>query len=125
MYILDVVATNVILGHRVIVSECCLQVYTFVKGSLVPRLSPQKRRGGESLVTFAGKVVDFRRLALAVPIRLQNETTCTRDIFVHSAKNWKLENELISIDYTSKFGETVFGCAEEAQVQRVQDQSLL
>ena len=48
--------------------------------SLVPRLSPQKRGGGESLVTSAGKVVDFRRLALAVPIRLQNETTCTRDI---------------------------------------------
>ena len=46
----------------------------------VPRLSPQKTGGGESLVTSAGKVVDFRRLALAVPIRLQNETTCTRDI---------------------------------------------
>ena len=36
--------------------------------------------GGESLVTSAGKVVDFHRLALAVPIRLQNGTTCTRDI---------------------------------------------
>ena len=34
--------------------------------SLVPRLSPQKRGElGESLVTFRGKVVDFRRLGLA------------------------------------------------------------
>ena len=40
----------------------------------------KKTGGGESLVTSAGKVVDFRRLALAVPIRLQNETMCTRDI---------------------------------------------
>ena len=48
--------------------------------SLVPRLSPQKWGGGESLVTSAVKVVDFRRLAVAVPIRLQNETMCTRDI---------------------------------------------
>ena len=36
--------------------------------------------GGESLVTPAGKVVDFWRLAQVVPVRLQNETTCTRDI---------------------------------------------
>ena len=35
---------------------------------------------GESLVTSGGKVVDFRHLGLAVPIRLQNETMCTRDI---------------------------------------------
>ena len=46
----------------------------------VTRLSPQKTGGGESLVTSVGKVVDFRRLALAVPIRLQNETMCTCDI---------------------------------------------
>ena len=33
--------------------------------SLIPRLSPQKRGGRrESLVTSAGKLVDFRRLAL-------------------------------------------------------------
>ena len=43
--------------------------------SLVPRLSSQKAGGGESLVTSVGKVVNFRRLGLAVPIRLQNETT--------------------------------------------------
>ena len=56
-------------------------IYTLGLDSLVPRLSPQKRGElGESLVTSVGKVVDFRRLALAVPIRLQNETTCTRDI---------------------------------------------
>ena len=34
------------------------------KPSLVPRLSPQKRGGGESLVTSRGKVVDFCRLGL-------------------------------------------------------------
>ena len=49
--------------------------------SLVPRLSPQKTGGGESLVTSAEKAVDFRRLGLAVPIRLQNEITFSRDIF--------------------------------------------
>ena len=32
------------------------------------------------------KVVDFRRLALAVPIRLQNKTTCTRDILLTQQK---------------------------------------
>ena len=41
--------------------------------SLVPRLSPQKTGEGESLVTSAGKVLNFHCLALAVPIRLQNE----------------------------------------------------
>ena len=41
--------------------------------------SLHKTRGGESLVTSAGKV-DLRRLVLAVPIRLQNGITCTRDI---------------------------------------------
>ena len=44
---------------------------------------------GERLVTFAEKVVDFHCLALAVPIRLQNQTKCTcsmqsRDCVVHS-----------------------------------------
>ena len=39
-----------------------------------------KTREGESLVTSAGKVVDFRRLVLAVPIRLQNGTICTHNI---------------------------------------------
>ena len=59
---------------------------TRVPPSLVPRLSPQKRGGGggggeeRAWITSAGKVVDFRHLALAVPIRLQNETTCTCDI---------------------------------------------
>ena len=43
-------------------------------------LSSKNGGRGESLVTCAGKVVDFRCLALAVPIRLQNETTCTHDI---------------------------------------------
>ena len=48
--------------------------------SLTPRLSPQKRGGGESLVTSMGKIVDFQCLGLAVPIQLQNETMCTHDI---------------------------------------------
>ena len=51
VYILDVVVTNVILlwlGHRVIVSQCCLQVRTFVKGS-VSMLG---------LVSFSGSVYE-------------------------------------------------------------------
>ena len=48
--------------------------------SFVPRLSPQKTGGGESLITSAGKVVDFRRLGLAVPIRFQNKTAQTLEI---------------------------------------------
>ena len=39
-----------------------------------------KTREGRSLVTSVGKVVDFRCLVLAVPIRLQNGTVCTCDI---------------------------------------------
>ena len=50
----------------------------------------------------------------------------TNQIAVHSAKNCQLENELISVDYTSKVGEiSVFGCAEGTHVQRVQDRSSL
>ena len=33
------------------------------------------KTGGETLVRFARNAVDFQRLALAVPIRLQNEIT--------------------------------------------------
>ena len=66
-----------------------------------------KTRKGRSLVTSVGKVVDFRCLVLAVPIRLQNRTTCTRDICPLS-KNCQLENELISADYTSKVSEKQF-----------------
>ena len=42
------------------------EVSTLAGPSLVPRLSPQKRGGGESLVTSAGKVVDFRRVIIHV-----------------------------------------------------------
>ena len=56
---------------------------TRVPFSLVPRLSPQNTLGGESLVTSAGKAVDFHRLALVVPIRLQNKTACAREIFTN------------------------------------------
>ena len=52
-----------------------------------------------------GNVVDFRQLAQAVPIRLQINTMCTRNIFFHSAK---IVNSLISIDGTSKVGEKQF-----------------
>ena len=60
---------------------CCVHSYCAVgdqasfPGSLL-----EKRGGGESLVTSAGEVVDFRHLALAVPTRLQNEIMFTRDI---------------------------------------------
>ena len=62
------------------------------------------KRGEESLVTSAGKVVDFRCLALAVPIRLQNETTCTHDIL---STQQKIVNS-INADYNSKVGEKQF-----------------
>ena len=38
------------------------------KHSLVPRLSPQKREGGESLVTSARKAVDGRGVIIHVII---------------------------------------------------------
>ena len=50
------------------------------------------------------------------------------------SKNCQLENEFVSVDYTLKVVEKQFsdmqkrrkfGYAEEAQVQRVQDQTLL
>ena len=66
--------------------------------------SPTKRRGRESWVTSVGKAVDFRHLALAVPIKLQNETMCTRHS-VYSAKNCQFKNELVRIDYPLKVGE--------------------
>ena len=49
--------------------------------SLVTRLSPRKTGGGESLGTSTVKAVDFWHLGLVVPIRLQNEITCSRDLF--------------------------------------------
>ena len=49
--------------------------------SLVTRLFPRKTGGGESLGTSTVKAVDFRRLGLAVPIGLQNEIMCSRDLF--------------------------------------------
>ena len=51
----------------------------------------------KTLVTFARKVVDFQRLALAVPIRLQNEATCTHDIFSTQSKKLSLKNELTDL----------------------------
>ena len=60
----------------------------------------------ESLVTSVGKVVDFWHLALAVPIRLQNKTTCTRDILSTQQKIVNLK--LISTDCTSKVDENSF-----------------
>ena len=63
-------------------------------GSLLKNGGGGGGEGGESLVTSAGKVVDFRRLALAVPIRLQNETTCTRDILSTQQKIINLKMNL-------------------------------
>ena len=71
--------------------------------SLIPKLSPQKNGREESLVTSVGKVVDFWRLALVVPIRHVYTWHS-----VHSAKNYQLENEPISVDYTSKVGQKQF-----------------
>ena len=46
-----------------------------VLSSLGPRLSLTKMGGGESLVTFVRKAVDFQCLDLAEPSRLQNKIT--------------------------------------------------
>ena len=46
-------------------------------------------------------------MALAAPIRLQNETTCTRDI-LSTQQKLSIRNELVSADYTSKVGEKQF-----------------
>ena len=60
------------------------------------------------MVASGRKVVDFRCLGLAVPIRLQKETTCTRDILSTQQKNCQLRNEFVSVDYTSRVGEKQF-----------------
>ena len=94
-------------------------------GSLLKNGRGGGGEGGESLVTSVGKVVDIWHLALAVPIRLQNETR-VHMTFCTLSKKLSTRDELISADYTSKVDKkTVFGCAEGAQVQRVQGQSSL
>jgi len=45
---------------------CCAISLVDIAGSLLG--------GRESLVTFAGKAINFRHLNLVVPIRLQNKT---------------------------------------------------
>ena len=80
-----------------------MYLYTAIVASFPGSLL--KNGGGDGLLTPGGKVVDFHRLGLVVPIRLQNETTCTRDILSTQQKNCQLENKLVSIDYTSKVGE--------------------
>ena len=67
------------------------------KPSLIPRLPNGEKKE-------PGNIRGKHHLTLALPIRLQNETTFTRH-FVHSAKRWQLENELVSTDYPSKVGE--------------------
>ena len=74
--------------------------------------------GEESLVTYGGKVVNFRHLALAVPIKLQNETTFTHDILFTQQKNCQRENELVSVDYTSKVGEKPFSDVRKRRKSR-------
>ena len=74
-------------------------------------LSPDsllKNGGRREPGNIQGKVVDFRHHALVDPIRLQNESTYTRDILSTQQKNCQLENELVSLDYTSKVGERQF-----------------
>ena len=56
----------------------------------------------------------FRRLALAVLIRLQNETTCTRDIL---STQQKIVNS-ISADYNSKVGEKQFSGVRKRRKSR-------
>ena len=70
--------------------------------------------GGENLLTSAGKVVDFRCLALAVPIRLQNEITWTRDIL---STQQRIANS-ISTDYNSKVGEKQFSGVRKGRKSR-------
>ena len=51
------------------------------RGYPLPRLFPPKAGGGESLVAFARKAVDFQHLDLEDPIRLQNKTTIAPRLF--------------------------------------------
>ena len=98
--------------------------------SLVTRLSPRKTGGGESLVTSTVKAVDFRRLGLAVPIRLQNEITCSRNLFqrhcqcaLHALNKhthvcgvlYKLttQDERANADYTPTVGKTQLSSVRE------------
>ena len=59
-----------------------------------PQNFSSKMGGRKSLVTLVGKVIDFHCLALAVPITLQNETMCTRDILSTQQKIVNLKMNL-------------------------------
>ena len=89
--------------------QTCFLARRFLANHIL-RFSPHKTGGGESLVTSSGRVVDFQRLALVVPIRLQNETTCTHDILSTkmSTRKWTYKCKL----HLKSWWKIVFGCAE-------------
>ena len=93
------------LKHWVVHLENASSSYPVSPASLS---SLSSKKGGESLVASAGKVVDFQRLALVVPIRLQNKSMCTRPLSKKLSTRKCQMNELISVDYTSKGGEKQF-----------------
>ena len=90
-------------------------VYLFVHAPDYPHPLSSKWGG---LVISVGKVVDFYRLAVAVPIRLQNEITCTHDILSTQQKIVNSKSELISVDYTLKVGEKQFSDVQKRHKSR-------
>ena len=100
--------------------------------SLVPRLCPQERGGGESLVTKWKKLSTYAallwryqsdcRMKPCVQVTLYSigvtnssvlaefniPITQGKHFSLHSAKSCQLENELLNIDYNSKVGEKQF-----------------
>ena len=84
-------------------------------GIVVPRLS-SKTGGGESLVTF---------LPLAVPIRLQYETTCTHNNLSTQQNLLTGKWTYISADYTSKVGEKQFLCGRDASPESLRSKFTL
>ena len=91
----DILESYKALSLPAVVSNFLLRVH--FTSSLASRLS-QKFEGGESLVTFCVKVVDFQHLALVVPIRLQSETTCTCDFVSTQQKEFTKVGEMLFSD---------------------------
>ena len=91
----DILESYKALSRPAVVSYFLLHVH--FTSSLVSRLS-QKFEGGESLVTFCVKVVDFQHLTLVLPIRLQSETTCTCDFVSTQQKEFTKVGEMLFSD---------------------------
>ena len=75
--------------------------------SLVPRLSPQKR-GRREPGNIQGKSCQLPPPWSGSTNQIAERNHVYTWHFLHSAKSFQLENELVSVDYTSKVGEKQF-----------------